>query len=304
MEGQNLLCMVNGRVYNAELRTELSQAGFRRIAPNIWISKDSANKYELLIAEDGDEKLVKGVDLLEGNRHVHLAAVDEASADGAGESPVEINLNIHHKTADAIMKQLEVSDRFFDIMDYWNDQMAQGTVRGQQLQTLVGQPQISWENFLFLPNPMATGEYLFATFRRGVAASIHAWLALPDERFMVPTDGTEDGAYDSLQYGREFHAWEFDTFTTPAAAGQYAIRMLNNSDTTYAHLIRQLLGKEEGKITRNDFYRNAQNIMCRIEVVRDAEGLHFTDVPALPTIADCIDCLLAPFIKARALRGE
>lgn len=307
MEGQNLLSMVKGRVYNADLRNELIKAGMRRIASTQWISKETAERYELILSDD-DEKSVLGVDLVDGNHRVHLvdpeeerAAQEEAMAEAAKQVPAFTPLNVHHKTYNALMKQLEVSDSFLDLMDRWNEEMYRGTALGEQLRATCQQPQIAWDNFLFLPDPMASGEYIFGTIRKGVAAAMHAWLNMPDDRYIVPTDGTTDGAYDSLQVGLEFHRWEFENFETAAAAGQYAIKMLNSSETTYAQTIHRLLGKEDAKISRNDFYRNADNVMCRVEVVRDEYGIHITDVPCLPTVADCIDSLLAPYIKARAL---
>lgn len=294
------MSMVKGRVYNAELRNELIQSGLRRISAVQWISRETAEKYELILSND-DPKIVVGVDLLDGVHRLRLAdPVDGiVSADAA---PVALNLNVHHKTADAIYKQLEIGDHYFEIMDYWNDEIYRGTALGYQLRALCRKSEILWRDFLILPDPMATGMYLFATLRKGVAASAHAWLQLPDDRFFVPTDGTEDAAYDSLQTGLEFHAWEAETFETAAAAGQYTIKMLNNSDTTYAQTIRRLIGKENAKITRNDFYRNAQNQMCRVDVVRDELGLRFSDQVAQPTVCDCIDSLLAPYIKTRALQ--
>lgn len=292
--------MVEGRVYNAELRSELIQFGLRRIAAMQWVSKETATKYELLLSDE-DSKIVTGVDILDANRRIHIA-VNETVEETA---PVpQAPLNLHHKTMTAIMRQLDISDYYFDLMDRWNDEMMRETPLGNQLRTACKMDNIVWDNFLFLPDPTASGEYMFATFRKGKAASMHAWLQMPDDKYIVPTDGTDEAAYDSLLSGLEFHRWEFDTFDTPAAAGQFAIKLLNNSNTTYAQAIRRLLGKEEGKITRNDFYRNSQNQMCRIEVIRDENGLRITDVPTLPTLADSIDSLLAPFIKLRALNEE
>lgn len=304
MEGQNLLSMVIGRAYNAELRGELTQSGYRRIGSLQWISKSTGEKYELVVSDD-ESKTVQGLDHLEGNKRFHIRDEHAAPEPKAEEPVVTVNLNVHHKTANAILKQLELSDFYFDLMDRWNDEMYRGTALGQQLRELCKQPQIDWFNFLFLPDPTASGEYLFATLRKGVAAGMHAWLQLPDERYFVPTDGTTDGAWDSLQVGLEFHEWEAQTFETPAAAGQCALKMLNYSDTTYAQTIHRLLGKEGVKLSRNDFYRDADNLMCRIEVTRDEAGrLLFRDVPVQPTIAECIDSLLAPYIKARALQQD
>ena len=107
----------------------------------------------------------------------------------------------------------------------------------------------------------------------------------------------------SLECGLEFHKMERDTFATAAAAGQYAIRALNNSNTTYATAIKKLLGKENSPISRNDFYRNEKGEMCRIVVNRTDAGLAVVDVPVEKTVSDCIASLLAPFIKARAFES-
>ena len=153
-----------------------------------------------------------------------------------------------------------------------------------------------------LPDPLAGGHYFFGLKRKGVAASIHSWLNLPDGDYIVPTNGMVDEIKDSLMEGMEFHKWESETFKTAAAAGQYAIRALNNSNTTYAQAIRQLLGKEESPISRNDFYRNYEGVMCRVEVHQTPNGIEVIDVPALPNIVDCIDSLLAPYIKANSIK--
>ena len=96
---------------------------------------------------------------------------------------------------------------------------------------------------------------------------------------------------------------EQEQFATAAAAGQYAIKALNSSKTTYATAIKKLLGKENGSISRNDFYRNEKGEMCRIVVNRTDAGLAVADVPVGTTVSECIDSLLAPFIKARAFES-
>lgn len=294
------MSLVKGRVYNAELRNELIQAGMRRISTLQWISKDTAEKYELVLS-DGEEKVIVGVDLIDGSHRIRLKDKNSAVKPSA-EAVAGVEVSVHHRTFGAIMRQLEISDSYFDLMDRWNEEMYRGTKLGYQLRELVKRSEICWRDFLYLPDPMASGEYMFATFRKGVAAAMHSWLQMPDERHFVPTDGSVDGAWDSLQNGLEFHAWEQQAFDTPAAAGQYVIRMLNNSNSSYAQTIHRLLGKEDAKISRNDFYRDSYNQMCRIEVIRDAQGLHITDIPCGPTVADCLDSLLAPYIKSRALR--
>ena len=65
MEGQDLLSLAKGRNYNAELRAELAKFGLRRIGSNQWISKATANKYELVLNEADGEKVVSGVDIVD-----------------------------------------------------------------------------------------------------------------------------------------------------------------------------------------------------------------------------------------------
>jgi len=304
MEGQNLYKLVKGQVYNSELRNNLAQFGLRRIANNQWISKSTATKYELQLEDANDQKVVVGLDIIENGEHIGVIDPFESIPMDTVEQTIDkvSTINVHHKTLSALQRQLDVTYHFLRIIDEWNEEMEQGTNKGQQLQTIVNALQISWENLFFLPDPMCNGEYLFGAIRKGKAASIHSWLELLDEEgYVVPADDSEDGAYESLLCGKSFHAWEFESFDTPAAAGQYAIKVLNASKSTYAMTIRKLLGKENGRITRNDFYRNEQNVMCRVEIIHNESGLSFRDIPALPTLADCIDSLLAPFIRAKAL---
>lgn len=304
MEGQNLYNLVVGQVYNSELRSKLAQFGLRRIGNNQWISKETAAKYELLFADQEEQKIVSGVDLIEKNQHIHI----NVGPDPVPEVPVvEVSapiVAVHHRTAMALQRQQEIANSFFDLIDEWNDEMYRQTPLGRQLSTVVKGPQLAWERFMFLPNPLATGDYLFGAIHEGKAASLHAWLELPDGRYIVPTDGTRDGAYDSLQSGIEFHAWEFEQFDTPAAAGQYTIKLLNVSKTTYAQSVRKLLGKENSPVSRNDFYRNASGEMCRIEVIPTEQGLRFNEVPVVPTVADCLESLLSPYIKSFALSTQ
>ena len=43
--------------------------------------------------------------------------------------------------------------------------------------------------------------------------------------------------------------------------------------------------------------------MCRIVVNRTDAGMAVSDVPVGATVSECIDSLLAPFIKARAFES-
>lgn len=302
MEGQDLLSLVKGRIYNAELRSDLAKFGLRRINSSQWISRATANKYELVLTGDGDEKIVSGLDVVEKEQRIHLMDVNEKPV--TSEGLANTNISVHHKTMGAIRHQIGVSQKYYDLIERWNEEIAMDTSYGKELKEITGGRYITWENFIFLPDPLASGEYLFGTISKGKAASIHSWLDLPDGEYIVPTDGKPDGAIESLKSGLKFHAMEFGKFATAAAAGQYAIKALNNSKTTYAQAIRKLLGKEEAPISRNDFYRNSQGEMCRIEVTRTDAGLAVADVPVIPTVADCIDSLLAPYVKARAFETK
>lgn len=301
MEGKDLLKTVKGKTFNAELRSILAKEGFRRVG-NQWVSKSTAAKYEFIFEEHEDSKIVVGLDVVEGAMRIHVQDGNDPIPEPKEDVPSPSV--VHHKTATAILKQLSISDFYFEMMDKWNYEIETKTPDGQRLNALTKLSHITWQDFLFLPDPTGSGEYLFGTIREGKAAQLHAWLAMPDGRYIVPTDGTEEGAFASLSCGQEFHKWEFEQFETPAAAGQFTIKMLNASNTTYAQAIRRILGKESAPITRNDFYRNKDGIMCRLDVMRDDYGLHITDVPCLPTMADCLDCLLAVRIRHRALMGE
>lgn len=301
-EGQNLYNLVINQNYSSELRNILAQFGLRRIGNNQWVSKETAAKYELLFADESDPKLVTGVDLIEKDQHIHINDPKEVLVDV--DIPTSSVVTVHHKTAMAMQRQDEITDYYFYLMDQWNEQIYYQTPLGRQLEAIAHSQQIRMDNFLFLPNPLATGGYIFGAIREGKAASMHSWLDLPDGRFIVPTEGTDQSAFESLQCGLEFHAWEFQNFDTPAAAGQFAIKMLNASKTTYAQSIRKMLGKENTPISRNDFYRNSSGEMCRIEVICTEQGMRFNEVPVVPLVADCIDSLLAPYIKKIALESQ
>lgn len=281
----------------------------RRVG-NQWISKTTGYHYELLLEENEEQKVVVGIHCLDDDTYLPepepepVVAVCEEAAPAPEPTVVIPDVTVHHKTATALQRQFEISDFYLDLIEYWNDQIHQGTALGQQLQAIIPNPYLSWSDFLVIPEPMASTDYLFCAIHSGKAASIHAWLDLPDGRYLVPTDGTESGAFDSLMCGKEFHQFEVETFETAAAAGQYVIKALNASHTTYAQTIRKMLGKEEAPITRNDFYRNAKNVMCYVRVSRDEKGIVITEVPCRPCITDCLDSLLSPFYKAQALGAE
>ena len=298
MEGQDLLSLAKGRNYNAELRAELAKFGLRRIGSNQWISKATANKYELVLNEADGEKVVSGVDIVDKDQRIHLMDVNEKPA--TAEGLANTNIAVHHKTLGAIRRQIEVTYWYVELIDRWNAEIDMDSPFGRDLKQKIGGRFLNWYDFLCLPDPLASGDYLFGIIQQGKAASIHSWLDLPDGRYLVPTDGSEEGAMKSLECGLEFHKMEQDQSATAAAAGQYAIKALNSSKTTYATAIKKLLGKENGSISRNDFYRNEKGEMCRIVVNRTDAGLAVTDVPVGATVSECIDSLLAPFIKARA----
>ena len=305
MEGYTLLNMVKDREYNTELRLELVKAGLLRINKQEWICKATANRFELIMSDKDDLHRVTGVDQLVEGRRIHIKATapddDMLKSDASAHAGVASLVGVHHKTLAAFERQRELASQIFDKMDMWNDEISRGTVFGNQLKALVGLDFITWENFLFLPDPLASGSYILGAIRQGKAASLHAWLNLRDGNYIVPIDGSDDMAFASLADGQKFHDWEFRTFATPAAAGQYAIGLINNTESTYAQTIRRMLGKEAAPVTRNDFYRNVNKEMCRIEVDHDQFGVHVLDVPTLPTLADSIDCLLAPHIRSNAL---
>lgn len=302
-EDHKIFDLVKGRPYNSELRNELAQLGLRRISNNLWISKVTATKYELILQGEDEQKIVSGIDAIDNGCRVHLS--DKAAKASVQEIiPQAPEVTLHYKTVQALQRHLENSYFFYQLIEDWNYEIYRGSAFGQQLAAIAKHPEIAWCDFIFLPDPTATGEYIFGTIHKGKAASIHAWLDAFDDNYIVPAEPTPDGAYDSLICGQEFHEWEQNTFETAAAAGQHAIKMLNSSNTTYANAIKQLLGKENGKISRNDFFRNTENQMCRLEIERTNHGVLFHEVPVTPTVVECIDSLLAPYIKAHILQQQ
>ena len=255
----------------------------------------------MVLNEADGEKVVSGVDIVDKDQRIHLMDVNEKPA--TAEGLANTNIAVHHKTLGAIRRQIEVTYWYVELIDRWNAEIDMDSPFGRDLKQKTGGRFLNWFDFLCLPDPLASGDYLFGTIQQGKAASIHSWLDLPDGRYLVPTDGTEEGAMKSLECGLEFHKMEQEQFATAAAAGQYAIKALNNSKTTYATAIKKLLGKENGLISRNDFYRNDEGEMCRIVVNRTDAGLAVADVPVGTTVSECIDSLLAPFIKARAFES-
>lgn len=298
MEGHNLYALVKGRIYNAELRSELAKFGLRRISNSLWVSKSTATKYELLFEGEGENKVVAGVDMLDQGKTVHLG--EEQSAPVQVVREANVLDGIHHKTIDAFYRQMDMARAYEDCLQDWNKQIYYRTPWGEELAQKLKRNEVCWYDLLFLPDPLASGTYIFGAIRKGKVAAMHSWLDMPDDSFITPSEDSEEGVRESLESGIRFHAFEAAHFETAAAAGQYAIRMLNATKSGYAMAIRKLLGKENGSITRNDFYRNPSGEMCRIEKVMGPHGLHFEDVPVNATVADCIDSLIAPYVKARA----
>lgn len=297
MEGQELYALVKGRIYNAELRSELAKFGLRRISNSQWVSKTTATKYELLFEGEGENKMVVGVDMLDQGNTIHIGKEMTVTEEPQGASVLD---GIHHKTVNSFYRQLDIARAYEDCLRDWNQQIYYHTPWGEELAQKLKRSEVFWYDLLFLPDPLASGSYIYGTIRRGKVAAMHSWLDMPDDSFITPSDDSEEGVRESLESGIQLHAFEASHFETAAAAGQYAIRMLNASKSGYAMAIRKLLGKQNGSITRNDFYRNPSGEMCRIEKVMGPHGLHFEDVPVNATVADCIDSLIAPFVKARA----
>lgn len=302
MEGQDLLSLVKGRIYNAALRAEIAERGFRRIGGTQWISKITAYKYEMVLTENGDEKIVSGVDVVEKDYRVHLMDTEEKPA--ISEELVNTSISVHYKTIEAIDHQLDICDYYNHLIyDIWNSEISMNTPFGRELKQITNGKYIDWFNLVILPDPLARGRHLFGVIRTGKTAAIHAWLDLQDGRYIVPVDGTDEGAMDSLKTGLEFHAWENEHFETPAAAGQFAIKAINHSKSSYAMAIKKLLGKEDSPISRNDFYRNSAGVMCRMDVDRTDVGVIVTEQIVNPTLSECIDSLLAPYIKSTVLNS-
>lgn len=154
---------------------------------------------------------------------------------------------------------------------------------------------------MFLPSPLASNKYIFGTIASGKVAARFAWLSLPDGKYIIPTEGTAAGAAESLAAGTELHMWEVENLKTPLQAARMAARIVNQSQTKYTECLLKMIGKEGMTLTTDDFPRNGQGQICRIEVEQTPDGLSFLEVPIIPTIADALDALLSPIIKQNIL---
>jgi len=295
-EGRQLCSIAKGRLYDALLRKDIAAMGLKRTETLQWLSTATGNKYELILSELKDsQQVVSRIDMLEKNRRIHLLAPEEEQ----GKSGIS---GIHGKTIAAFQKQEEIGFYFNDeVLRDWNIAIQRGTSEGQQLCQLAGSPDISFENLVFLPSPLASNNYIFGQIASGKVAERFAWLSLPDGKHIIPTDGTSEGAVCSLSSGTELHMWEVDNLKTPLQAARMTARIINQSQTKYCECLLKMIGKEGVVLSTDDFPRNEHGKICRIEVERTPQGVSFMEVPIIPTIADAIDALLSPVIRQNIL---
>lgn len=300
-EGKVLYNLLKGQVYSAVIRQKLNEAGFIRTGKTHYVSKKTAAHYELVLEEKEGTTYVANLDIIEGNSRIHLSECDAHKNVASPQLTLrqqQLQEALAHPDVARFAAERQTTSVFYPLLDDWNQEIDQRTPWGEKLLELTDGHYVTWENLLFLPDPTASGDYLFGKVSNGGEVEATCWLLQPDGGRLMPVSNTPTDAFLSLRTGMMFHRFEFEQFDTAAAAGQYTLKMLNNSHTSYAEAIRRLLHKTS-PLSRNDFYRNEQKQMCRVEVLSEADGVRFSDVLALPTVADCIDSLLAPYIKVR-----
>lgn len=301
-EGQALYDIVRGRAYTSEIKNQIIQRGLKRIGGLQWLSLSTGTKYEFLLNQVGEEQFVSRIDIIEKERRIHLADLGAINDEQDGECNKNAALeSVHHKTVGAFNRQVAISKTIYETLNKWNEEMGNNTILGQQLMETLKVDQISWEDMTFLPDPLATGKYIFGVRRGGKVAAMRSWLDLPGGEFIMPAEMNEDGIMESLRTGLDFHSFEVENFDTPASAVKFAVHVLNASNTVYAQTIKKMIGKLDVHITRNDFYRNAHGVHCRVEVHELTTGVVIDEIPIVPTLADALDSLLAPIIRKRAL---
>lgn len=287
-ESLEILHLAKGRCYDGSLRNELTARRLKRLTSTTWISLNTCNKYEMVISEVVDQKLITRVNLIEKNRAIAIVDPKEVVASQAPTKtiPEGEKVQIHHKTRAALAKQQLVSERFLQLIDAWNREILNGSPLGQRLVQETGLKHISRQDFLILPNPLAPDTPLFGKLASGVAASIHGWLHMPDDQYIVPTDGTDEGALESLKDGLVFHNWEAETFDRPTHAAKIVITILNAETTSYVNAMASAKQKTDCRFTRNEYRRNeATREIC----IPDTNG----DLsPIDATLYDCLRAML------------
>lgn len=296
-EGMTLLILCKGRAYDAQLRAEIAALKMKRLTSMMWLSVTTGSKFELTVNEVGEERVVTSIHEIEkGGRRVRIIDPNEvlrapmaaAEVEAAGDDDTQ-RVTVHHRTLTALNRQREISDRYLLLIDVWNRELQAGSDMGKRIFEATGLKHITPRDFLVLPNPVAPGSLLFGVLRTGVAAGIHAWLSLPDGQCIVPTDGSDDEALESLRQGVQLHQWENETLMRPTHAGKVVVSMLNNSrflptgrPTSYVSAMASTMGKVDTRFTRNEYLRDeATREIC----------LPSADAGLAPIEANIYDCL-------------
>lgn len=286
----NKLCsLVKDQPYNSDLRKQISALGLKRFGGLLWIDTTSGTRYELVLTED-ENPTVCGLALIEKNSRIILL----------GDAPkVETTqeCGIDKRTLSAFMRRSEEGKSIMeDLIPRWNHTLYTSDDFATVLKQYAPNGSLSFEDFLFLPNPTGKGSYIFGMIKEGLTASRKAWLNLPKGKYIIqlPSDKPES-VIGSLSSGSELHAFEVEKLKNPEEAAQFTMRVLNGSQTSYADILRSTIGRTE--ITMNDFFRNRYGEICRIEITQTPEGPMIHEVPVIPTFADCIESLLAKTIK-------
>lgn len=301
-ESKALMELVLGKIYDADLRKAIIAMGMKRFGTTEWISSQTNSKYEVFTVNRPEGQVVSRLDVIEGSHRIHLRPQKPEPEKPRKNARPRKEVDIHGNTRNALLKQLDSAREMMETIQKWNKEMKTDSNMGQQLRALTGNTDLSWDDFMFMPDPLCSGRYLFANIGRGKVSQIHAWVNLPGGEYIVPIDSSTQGAFASLATGLEFHRWEFRTFTTVEEAITFTLQMLNGSDTNYVMTLRKMIHCELRNITVDDMYRNARGQICRVETTNTAKGIIIDEeVPIAPTLADCIDALIAPIIVSKAI---
>lgn len=299
-EGKTIVALAMGKLYDADLRKAMTDMGMKRFGTTQWISKETCSKYELFTVSRPEGNIVSRIDVIDGAHRIHLRE-EKPETEKSRKKSKPKKIDIHGNTRNALLRQLDLAKEMMITIKKWDREMKTDSEMGQQLRALTGNTDLTWDDFMFLPDPLCSGRYLFANIANGKVAQIHAWISLTGGDYIVPAESTIQGAFASLATGIEFHKWEINNLHNPQQAVEYTLQLLNSSDTTYVLALRKMLHCELRNFTVDDLYRNANGDICRVETTNTASGLMIDEeVPIAPSIADVIDSLIAPVIVKQA----
>lgn len=298
-EGKSLVALAMGKLYDAELRKAISEMGMKRFGTTQWISTATSSKYELFTVSRPEGNLVSRIDVIDGAHRIHLRE-EKPEPEKPRKNARPKKVDIHGNTRNALLRQLDAAKEMMVTIQKWNREMKTDSELGQQLRALTGNTNMMWDDFMFLPDPLCSGRYLFANKASGRVAQIHSWMSLPGGDYIVPADNTMSGAFASLATGIEFHKWEEDNLKSVQEAIDFTLQMLNCSDTTYVLALRKMLHCELRNFTENDLYRDSRGVVCCVEITNTESGPIIDEVPISTTIADVIDSLIAPVLIQQA----